>query len=70
MDYHSLYQTLRYIIECRACQGTGQGKGRDPCKICLGSGVEGISKDEKLVEGLAINGLKCTPEQDEIIREV
>ena len=70
MDYHSLYQTLRYIIECRACQGTGQGKGRAPCSVCLGSCVEGISKDEKLVEGLCMEGLKSTPEQDEIIREL
>lgn len=70
MDYHSLYQTLRYVIECRACRGTGQGKGVDPCSICIGSGVEGISKDEKLVESRALEGLKTTPEQIEILREV
>lgn len=70
MDYHSLYQTLRYIIECRACLGTGQGKGLDPCKVCIGSGVEGISRDEKLVEGLCMEGLKSTPESVEILREV
>ncbi len=54
---------LCYIIPCRRCGSTG-------CKHCVWTGQEAVSKDEKLVEGLCMEGLKCTPEQDEIIREI
>ncbi|HEA70069.1 hypothetical protein LCGC14_1484370 [marine sediment metagenome] len=68
MEFNELYNTLRYTIECRKCGGGG-GSGRvggDPCGVCLGSGVEGVSGAEKIVEDrvlasyrfLVINGLE------------
>lgn len=51
MDYHEAYQTLRYIIDCRRCGGTG-------CKHCVNTGREAISATEKLVHNQMVKGLR------------
>jgi len=52
MDYHEMYNelTLKYIIECRQCAGSGGSEGPDPCPVCLGSCVEGVSASDKIIE--------------------
>ncbi|KKL62236.1 hypothetical protein LCGC14_2187220 [marine sediment metagenome] len=60
MDYIEMYQKLRYTIQCRKCSGSG-GSGRvggDPCPVCLGSGVEGVTGSEKLAEDRVLDGYR------------
>ena len=50
MDYIEMYQKLRYTIQCRKCAGGGGSDGEDPCGTCLGSGVEGVTASDAIVE--------------------
>ncbi len=60
MDFHEMYETLRYTIPCRKCAGAGGSgvPGGDPCPVCIGSGIEGVSASEKLVEDQVLDSYR------------
>ncbi len=61
MDYHEMFETLKYTIQCRNCGGVGKVPGKwdiDPCRVCLGSGEEAVSASDKIVEDATLVGLR------------
>ncbi len=60
MDFHEMYETLRYTIQCRKCAGAGGSgaPGGDPCGVCLGSGVEGVTASDAIVEQRVVAGMR------------
>ncbi len=60
MDFHEMYNelTLKYIIECRRCGGSGGSgvSGGNPCGVCLGSGIEGVTATDAIVEQRVLDG--------------
>ncbi|KKN32519.1 hypothetical protein LCGC14_0812840 [marine sediment metagenome] len=60
MDYHEMYETLKFTIPCRKCAGAGGSgaPGGDPCPVCIGSGVEGVTATDKLVEDQRLTGYR------------
>lgn len=60
MDFHEMYETLRYTIPCRRCGGAGGngGVGGKPCPVCLGSCIEAVSASDKIVEDRVVDGYR------------
>ena len=58
MEFNELYETLKYIIQCRRCAGSGGSDGEDPCGTCLGSGVEGVTASGAIVERRVVNSYR------------